>query len=120
MAAMDAGMRVALDLIEKRKRDYDSAGTPRHRPWIFMITDGGPNDDYVDVFKELQELENKKKVMTWVVGIEGYDEELLCQIMPKYEAIVDGVMQIRQRIFRLEGFNFLELLEFFKCKLGQS
>jgi uncharacterized protein YegL len=42
MAAMDAGMRVALDLIEKRKRDYDSAGTPRHRPWIFMITDGGP------------------------------------------------------------------------------
>jgi uncharacterized protein YegL len=109
---MGEGINKALELIEQRKRQYDAEGTPRHRPWIFMITDGGPNDDYVEAFQKLQELENKKSVMTWAIGVEGYEEELLKQIMPWYEAIIDGVPQKKQRIFRLEGLNFGDLFEF--------
>jgi len=77
-----------------------------------MITDGGPNDDYEDVFRELQQKENDKSVVTWAIGVEGYNEELLKQIMPWYEAIIDGEKQKRQRIFKLEGLNFAELFEF--------
>ena len=75
-----------------------------------MITDGGPNDEgFEDVFRELQKLEDEKRVMTLAIGVEGYNEEMLKQIMPWYEAIVDGVKQNRQRIFRIGGFNFAEL-----------
>jgi uncharacterized protein YegL len=113
LTAMGAGVRKAIELIEQRKSVYKNQGTPYHRPWIFMITDGGPNDeDYDTAFQELQELENRKSVMTWAIGVEGYEEDLLRQIMPWYEAIIDGVPQKKQRIFRLEGLNFGDLFEF--------
>ena len=111
---MGEGMKKALELIDQRKQHYKDPNnsTPYHRPWIFMITDGGPNDDYQSVFQELQQLEDNKSVVTWAIGVEGYNEELLKQIMPWYTATIDGVPQKRQRLFRLEGLNFAKLFEF--------
>jgi uncharacterized protein YegL len=85
-----------------------------------MITDGEPNDENYDAaFRELQKQEDKKSVMTWAIGVEGYNERLLQHIMPWYEVIIDGVPQKRQRIFKLEGLNFNELFEFLSNSIAK-
>jgi uncharacterized protein YegL len=117
---MGEAIRKALELIEQRKQIFKTQGTPYHRPWIFMITDGEPNDENYDAaFRELQKQEDKKSVMTWAIGVEGYNERLLQHIMPWYEVIIDGVPQKRQRIFKLEGLNFNELFEFLSNSIAK-
>jgi uncharacterized protein YegL len=119
MTAMGEGIFRALDLIEERKSEYKSLGTPYYRPWIMMITDGGPNDsNYQEAFRILAEAEKGNKVMTWAIGVEGYAEDVLKQLMPHYNATIDGQVSQRQRIFRLGGLNFADLFEWLSNSLA--
>lgn len=43
-----AGIHLALDIIEDRKRAYKTAGLQYYRPWILIITDGKANIDGFD------------------------------------------------------------------------
>jgi uncharacterized protein YegL len=116
--AMGKGLRKALELIEQRKMDYDKMGTPRLRPWIFMITDGEPNDqDYESAFSLLRDKEAEKKVITWAIGVEGYNEGLLKRHMPVYETRIEGGSKKEQRIFRVQGQNFRQLFEWLSRSL---
>ncbi len=38
-------VRLALSKIEEQKARYKANGIPYNRPWLFVITDGEPNDD---------------------------------------------------------------------------
>lgn len=33
-------IQTAIDMVEERKKAYAQSGTPFHKPWIFMITNG--------------------------------------------------------------------------------
>jgi Mg-chelatase subunit ChlD len=39
---MAGAIKLGLDMIRDRKQEYNDAGILSFRPWIFMITDGGP------------------------------------------------------------------------------
>ena len=69
MTSMHKAVGIALDMIEKRKAEYKASGTPYYRPWIFMLTDGAPNDADNGEFKALIDAQNKKKVTFYGVGI---------------------------------------------------
>ena len=43
---MGAAIERALSIVESRKQEYRSAGVQYYRPWIFLITDGGPTDSW--------------------------------------------------------------------------
>lgn len=95
--AMGAGLHLAMDLVEKRKGVYKEVGTPYYRPWIFMITDGEPTDDYVNAAARLKELEAGKKLMCWAVGVPGYN--------------VDKLKGITQRVIELRDVDFVSIFE---------
>lgn len=41
---MGAAVHLAIDMLESRKQLYKSNGIAYYRPWLFLITDGEPND----------------------------------------------------------------------------
>ena len=46
LTPMGEAINFSIDLIEARKEIYKSHGIQYYRPWIFMITDGAPTDDW--------------------------------------------------------------------------
>ncbi len=75
---MHEAIGLALDIIEKRKDEYKAAGTPYYRPWIFMLTDGYPNDINNGEFERLKKAQQDKKVLFYGVAIgENADKELI-------------------------------------------
>lgn len=86
--SMGSAILRAIDLIEKRKTEYKAKGIDYYRPWIFMITDGGPTDMqpsdsmWNEVIKKIQDGENNNKFLFFVVGVEPADMALLRQIAP--------------------------------------
>ena len=80
---MGAAIQLGLDRLEERKKLYRSSGTPYFRPWVFLITDGEPTDEWHTAAQRIQEGENHKSVAFFTVGVEKADMNKLAQIAPK-------------------------------------
>jgi uncharacterized protein YegL len=54
-----------------------------------MITDGEPTDEYEAAAARLKDLETRKKIMCWAIGIPGYSPAALKQITDRVVEITD-------------------------------
>ena len=45
---MGEAINRAIDLVAERKQIYKTHGISYYRPWIFLLTDGGPTDPWHD------------------------------------------------------------------------
>ncbi len=77
---MGAAIQQALSLLDQRKAIYKSNGVSYYRPWIFMITDGGPTDAWTEAANEIRRREQSKGVSFFAVGVEGAHFDILKQI----------------------------------------
>lgn len=93
---MGAGIRKALDLIQARKAQYKANWIANYRPWVFLITDGGPTDDVTQAAQRIKDDEERKRVAFFAVGVEGAN-------MAKLNEIV-----VRAPVM-LRGLNFVEM-----------
>jgi uncharacterized protein YegL len=76
------GVRLAMDVIENRKRWYKETGQNYYRPLIVLITDGEPDGDQ-DLLGLSNEVSNKiasKSFMFYSVGVSGYNHQKLSQV----------------------------------------
>jgi uncharacterized protein YegL len=69
-----------LDLLEARKKVYRHAGVSYFRPWVFLITDGGPTDAWHAAAQRVHAGENSKAFAFFAVGVSGADMATLVQI----------------------------------------
>ncbi len=72
----------AIDLLETRKAVYKENGIQYYRPWIFVITDGAPTDDWQNAAQRVRLGEADRKFCFFAVGVEGADMTTLKQIAP--------------------------------------
>jgi uncharacterized protein YegL len=77
---MGAAIEQGLQMLETQKTIYRSNGIPHYRPWIFLITDGGPTDSWQNAARLVHEGEANKKFKFFAVGVEGANFDILKQI----------------------------------------
>ncbi len=82
LTPMGEAIEYALDLLENRKVDYQNSGIQYYRPWVFLITDGGSNDDWQNAAQRVRQGENDKKFSFFAVGVQNADMGTLSQIAP--------------------------------------
>ena len=75
-------IEVALNLIEHRKAVYRNSGIDYYRPWVLLITDGMPTDNWRNSAKMVREFAANKKLKFFAVGVDGADLDILSEIAP--------------------------------------
>ena len=80
--AIDAG----LDLLGERKRQYRDSGIAYYRPWIFLVSDGEPTDDWVEAVQRIHMEVHNGGLTFFVVGVDpGANMDTLSIIAPPHQ-----------------------------------
>jgi uncharacterized protein YegL len=67
----------AIDIVTERKQVYKRNGISYYRPWVFLITDGGPTDAWKTAADRVRQGENDKAFVFFAVGVENANMETL-------------------------------------------
>lgn len=97
---MGQAMNLAFDTLTARKSAYKANGIPYNRPWIFLISDGAPTDDWeYAAIRSSQEVEGNHAIV-WSIGVDGADLATLARFSGDRPALL------------LKGLYFSQLFEF--------
>ena len=80
---LGAALNTALELIHKRKEESRASGISYYRPWIFVFSDGEPNDAWQEAAEALAAEEDRKGVVVFAVGVDGANFDVLRQVSRK-------------------------------------
>ncbi|HYO52614.1 vWA domain-containing protein [Archangium sp.] len=81
----------ATDLLSERKSLYRQNGILFYRPWIFLITDGGPTDAWQSAAERVRQGEAAKAFSFFAVGVEGANLDVLKQLSVREPLKLDGL-----------------------------
>jgi uncharacterized protein YegL len=88
---MGEAVVAALRALEGRKQEYKAAGIQYYRPWVFLITDGGPTDanthNWSEAINQIKQGEAGKRFMFFCVGVEGADMDRLVELNPSRQPL---------------------------------
>ena len=84
---MGAALLQGIDMVRQRKVLYKGHGVPYTRPWLFLITDGAPTDEWHSAATQVQQGEQAKNFVFYAVGVEGANFEVLRQISTRGEPL---------------------------------
>lgn len=103
---MGEAVRRALTLLRERKEIYKQNSLDYFRPWIFLITDGQPTDDWESAAQQVRDEEHRKGVIFFGVGVEVANMEILSQFSEQRSPL------------KLRGLAFGELFQWLSKSLS--
>jgi len=93
---MGQAIHRGIEMVKDRKQVYKTNGINYYRPWIFLITDGGPTDEWQGAAQAVRMGEAEKWFSFFAVGVEGANMETLAAISSRPP-------------MKLQGLNFRDL-----------
>jgi len=104
---MGAAIEQGLQMLDARKQVYKQSGITYYRPWVFLITDGGPTDSWQHAASLVHDGDNdeQKKFSFFGVGVQGANIEILSKIC-------------RREPLKLQGLRFRDLFAWLSSSLG--
>lgn len=84
-----------VQMVKARKAEYKQAGISYYQPWVFLITDGAPTDEWRSAAELVRQETAARGLTFFAVGVNNAD-------MPTLKLITD-------RSLKLSGLSFREL-----------
>ncbi len=103
---MGSAVHRALKLLRERKEIYKQNSLDYFRPWIFLITDGKPTDEWRLAAQQIKEEEARRGLLFFSVGVEGADLDTLSQFSDQRQPV------------KLKGLAFEELFQWLSASLS--
>ena len=104
---MGEAVRKGLTLLRERKEICKRNGAEYFRPWVFLITDGRPNDNGWEAVPDMVKEEEQRKGLTfYAVGVEGADMKVLARFSEQRPPM------------RLKGLAFREMFQWLSKSLS--
>ena len=87
-----SAIAMGIDLINQRKQVYKENGVGYYKPWIILITDGAPTDNWAQAAQLIREGEEKNAFAFFAIGVEGANLDVLSKIAVRSPIKLKGLM----------------------------
>ena len=86
--AMGSAVDMALNLLKKRKDEFQASGVDYYQPWLVLMTDGQPTDSIESAVGRCQQMVNERKLSIFAIGIGNEaDMNILARFSPKRQPL---------------------------------
>ncbi len=80
-----------LDMLEQRKAEYRQNGVAYYQPWLVVISDGGPTDDWQAAAQRARSMAEQRKLVSLMVGVNDANMQVLGQFSNRPALKLDGL-----------------------------
>lgn len=81
-----------IDMVNRRKKEYKENGIAYYKPWIILITDGAPTDEWALAAAAVQKGEANKSFAFFAIAVESANMDILRQISTRSPLKLKGLM----------------------------
>ncbi|ART83423.1 glycosyl transferase family 2 [Oceanisphaera profunda] len=91
MTPLGGAVDLALAQLEARKQQYKANGVAYYQPWLVIISDGEPNDNWRAAAAKARDLSANRKLVSLVIGVAGADMQILGEFSNRPAIGLQGV-----------------------------
>jgi uncharacterized protein YegL len=103
--AMGKGICFAIDKAKERTYYYNAMKIPYFNPWIFMITDGEPDEeeDMYSAMLKINDEEEMGRLKFFALGVKNYNKDIL--------------FSLTRRVIELQNVDFSSIFDWLREKV---